>query len=294
MKTGWLVVNHFLQTEKFKELYQLFCQQAEKKGIRLLVKTGAALLCDGMKFLEEMPLPDFALFWDKDIRLAAAMENMGIRVFNSKKAISLCDDKSMTHLVLAGKAPMPKTICAPLTYPGVGYPDLSFVHDAASALGLPMVIKECFGSFGAQVYLVKTEEEAVEKVKNLAGTPFLMQEYVTSSHGRDLRLQVVGNRVVAAMLRKNDSGDFRANITGGAEMYSFEPTEAQKELALSACRLLGLDFAGVDLLFGQDDVPLLCEVNSNAHFKNLLDCTGVNVAAEIMDYIAKTLEAEHD
>ena len=48
---------------------------------------------------------------------------------------------------------------------------------------------------------------------------------------------------------------------------------------------MNLDFAGVDILFGENDEPILCEVNSNAHFKNILDCTGVNVAQCILDYI---------
>jgi glutathione synthase/RimK-type ligase-like ATP-grasp enzyme len=46
-----------------------------------------------------------------------------------------------------------------------------------------------------------------------------------------------------------------------------------------------LDFAGVDIMFGKQGEPVLCEVNSNAHFKNIYDCTGVNVADEIMEYI---------
>ncbi|MBQ9914876.1 MAG: RimK family alpha-L-glutamate ligase, partial [Clostridia bacterium] len=218
MKTGYLVVNHFLQTEKFTELYRRFCRSAQKRGIQLLVKTGAELLQDGRDFLlEKGSLPEFVLFWDKDVRLAYALENMGIRLFNSTKAIFLCDDKSMTHLALAGQVPMPKTLCAPLTYPGVGYGEADFVKEAVKTLGLPLVIKECFGSFGAQVYLIKTEEEAIEKAKSLAGVPFIMQEYVASSHGCDLRLQVVGNEVVCAMLRKNEQ-DFRANVSNGGSM----------------------------------------------------------------------------
>ena len=54
--------------------------------------------------------------------------------------------------------------------------------------------------------------------------------------------------------------------------------------AWMAARAVGADFAGVDLLFGSSGA-LLCEVNSNAHFKNLMDCTGVNTAEKILDYI---------
>lgn len=283
---GWLIVNRFLQTQKFTELYDAFCAAAQKLGAELCLKTGAELLpmiADGIRTDEA--LPDFGLFWDKDIRLAMALETAGLRLFNNSRAISTCDDKSLTHLALAGTVPMPQTICAPMTYPGVGYSDLGFVRKATEKLGLPMVIKECFGSFGAQVHLVHTAEEAEQLVLQLAGRPILMQAYVQSSAGRDIRLQVVGERVIAAMLRHNESGDFRANITGGGKMEPYEPTEEQCALAVRICKRLGLDFAGVDFLFGEHGEPILCEVNSNAHFKNLYDCTGVNTAEAILAHI---------
>ncbi len=293
MKTGWLVVNHFLTTNKFKEHYDWLKKAADNVNIKLLLKTGVDLLneIDSALFAPES-LPDFVLFWDKDIRLATALENMGLRLFNNARAIALCDDKSLTHLSLAGSIPMPKTICAPMTYPNIGYNDLSFVKKAAHALGFPMVIKECFGSFGGQVYLANTLKEATERIASLAGTPFIMQEFIRSSFGRDIRLQVVGDRVVAAMLRYNDAGDFRANITAGGKMKPYMPSDEQTKLALLACQKLGLDFAGVDFLFGENDEPILCEINSNAHFKNLYDCTGINVAESILCYIAKELDCK--
>ncbi|MFW5676022.1 MAG: ATP-grasp domain-containing protein, partial [Acetivibrio ethanolgignens] len=64
-------------------------------------------------------------------------------------------------------------------------------------------------------------------------------------------------------------------------MKAYEPTEEEKRLAVRACQALGLDFAGVDILFGEAG-PVVCEVNSNAHFKNIYDCTGVNVAEHIL------------
>ena len=292
MKTGWLVINHFLQTNKFTDLYERLSQGARQAGLSLIVKTGSDLLyCLSHGFvIPQEKLPDFVLFWDKDIRLAQTLESMGLKLFNSAKAIALCDDKSQTHMALAGFVSMPKTICAPMTYSGVGYSDVTFVRDAISVLGLPLVIKECFGSFGAQVYLCHTEQEAENKAKELAGQPFIMQSFIAESFGKDLRLQVVGDHVVAAMLRYNEKGDFRAGITGGGSMAPYEPSEEQCALAVSVCKKLGLDFAGVDFLFGKDGEMILCEVNSNAHFKNLYDCTGVNVATKIMNYIATVLE----
>lgn len=71
-------------------------------------------------------------------------------------------------------------------------------------------------------------------------------------------------------------------------MESYEPSSEEIDLAIRAARAVGASFAGVDLLFGSDG-PLVCEVNSNAHFKNLLSCTGINVAEEILTFIQKDL-----
>jgi ribosomal protein S6--L-glutamate ligase len=156
-------------------------------------------------------------------------------------------------------------------------------------LSWPIIIKECFGSFGQQVYLVYNKQELKDIVTNIGAKPMLFQEFIQSSKGKDLRLQVVGSQVVAAMYRYSDNGDFRANITGGGKMKAYEPTQRQIDLAVESCKILGLDFAGVDILFGKDKEPIICEVNSNAHFKNIYDCTGVNVADSILAYIIKRL-----
>ncbi len=292
MKTGWLIVNHFLKTNKFSELYERLQQAAKDQGIDLVMKSGCDLLHIIGKGFSKENLPDFGLFWDKDIRLALSLENMGLRLFNPAHAVMVCDDKSLTHVALAGKVPMPDTICAPMTYDAVGYTDLSFIEKAGEQLGWPMVIKACFGSFGSQVFLAHSQKEAEKIVKTLGATPFIMQAFVKESVGRDVRLQVVGDRVVAAMLRYNEKGDFRANVTAGGSMKAYTPTEAQKEMAIKACRTLGLDFAGVDLLFGKNDEPILCEINSNAHFKNLLDCTGIDTAEAIVQHIAQQIDKE--
>lgn len=234
---------------------------------------------------------DFILFWDKDIRLAAYLEQSGYPVFNSSEAIAICDDKSLTHMCLhkAGM-PMPRTILAPMTYANIGYNNLDFLKRVVAQLGFPMVVKECFGSFGMQVYLAHNEEELIEIINKIGGKPFLFQEYIECSSGKDIRIHVVGDQVITSMYRYSENGDFRANITNGGNMKPYEPSEEEKSLAIQCCKAIGLDFAGIDLLFGPDGTPLVCEVNSNAHFKNIFDCTGVNVADYIMDYIAQNLQ----
>lgn len=289
MKKGWLIANTFLQSKKFDEISRWLLCAFEKAGISLILHTNAEFTvqyeANGIHIYFMNELPDFILFWDKDILLARAFETQGIRVFNRAEAIAACDDKLMTHRLLAGYGiRMPRTIAAPMTYANIGYTDFGFLRNIEEAFSYPFVIKEAFGSFGAQVYLIHDRAEAEALLGKLGGKSLLFQEYIAASCGRDVRIHVVGDRVVTAMLRTNNH-NFRANITNGGKMTSYTPTEEQRALAVRACQILGLDFAGVDLLFGEDGAPILCEVNSNAHFKNIFDCTGVNVAEEIAAYI---------
>lgn len=280
--TGWLVINGFLRTHKFSELTELFVSAAGKAGMELVVLANTDILADTGMCLEEKP--DFVLFWDKDIHLGTFLESQGIPLYNPVSSIRICDDKRLTHLALLEKGiPMPRTIIAPMTYANVGFTDLDFLALVERELSFPLILKEAFGSFGEQVILVEDRDGLIRYVKNAKTTELLFQQYIESSRGRDLRLQVVGDRVVAAMYRHSET-DFRANITAGGKMKRYEPTEEECALAVRAAKAVGAAFAGVDLLFGPDG-PLVCEINSNAHFKNLLDCTGVNVAEEIINYI---------
>ncbi len=285
MLHGLMVVNAFLRTVKFQELYGILLEAARRHQIDLTLKTNAQLSCIVATDAFDASAYDFAIFWDKDVILARQLEMRGLTLFNSSSAILNCDDKSLTYLALkqAGIA-IPQTIIAPKTFTMVGYPDLSFADRAAESLGLPIVLKECFGSFGHQVYLLHDREALREKVKELAGTPLLFQRLIAESYGRDARVNVVGGQVVAAILRQSTDGDFRSNLTRGGSMSPYTPSKEEAELAIRATQALGLDFAGVDVLFGKDG-PLICEVNSNAHFKTTLECTGVNMADAIMAHI---------
>jgi RimK family alpha-L-glutamate ligase len=292
MPHGLMVVNAFLHSAKFDELYEILLHSADECGMKLSLRTNAELcaVVDTPAF--DPDAYDFVLFWDKDIALAMQLEQRGLPVFNGAQGILRSDDKAQTYLALkAAGLPMPRTILAPKTFPAVGYPETAFVDEAARALGLPLVLKECFGSFGHQVYLFHDVEALREKVLSLAGTPMLFQELIAESYGRDVRVNVVGDRVAASLLRTSKNGDFRSNLTLGGDMRPYRTDPEQTALAVAAVKALGLTFAGVDVLFGKDG-PLICEVNSNAHFKTTLACTGVNVATEILREIAGRLEAK--
>ncbi len=293
---GWLITNAFLHTHKFSEIHLWLTEAAKKLGVDLTVKTNAEVLVlldadfANAKCTKTNDEPEFILFWDKDIRLAKFLEMKGYPVFNSSEGIAACDDKSLTHLYLQEAGiKMPKTIIAPMTFSNIGYNNLGFLEQVEREIPYPIILKECFGSFGQQVYKADNRQELKDRILSIGAKPILFQEFIQSSQGKDIRLQVVGNQVVAAMYRYSDKGDFRANISNGGKMKSYEPSQKQMDLAVACCNILGLDFAGVDILFGKNQEPIVCEVNSNAHFKNIYDCTGINIADSILAYIIKKI-----
>ncbi len=222
---------------------------------------------------------DFCVYLDKDRYVLKALEDSGIPVFNRYSAIEACDDKMMACLELAGHGfRMPKTIPGMLCYdPGEPVKDSS-VDEIIGKLGLPVVVKECYGSMGKGVRLAKDREELKELMERMKTLPHLFQEFVSTSSGRDLRVIVIGGRTVGGMLRSSDT-DFRSNVGCGGKGTAFEPSPEVCRYAERIADTLDLDYCGIDLLFPEDGGDMIvCEVNSNAFFEAFEAATGKNVA----------------
>ncbi|MBE5730327.1 MAG: RimK family alpha-L-glutamate ligase [Clostridiales bacterium] len=275
-----LVTNGFFLNDKTEEIRRLLADGFSSHGVRPIQLRNSELYAD---VTERLAGVDTVLFWDKDVLLARRIEAIGKKVINCSAALELCDHKGKSAVALANAGiDMPKTIVAPFTYQNIGYTSLDFLSEVTKALDFPIVVKECHGSFGQQVYLAKDYGELCRIVTKTAARPIIFQQYIECGSS-DLRLQVVGDRVVAAVKRTSQNGDFRANATLGGIMTDYKPTADEIELALAAARAVKAEIAGVDILPG--DKPLLCEVNANAHFKRLMDATGVDVASIIAEYV---------
>ena len=231
---------------------------------------------------------DFALYFDKDKYVAEMLEMRGIRVFNSARATAICDDKMLTHITLANSGiPMPTTLSGSLCYNSQGKVDYNHLKKAADILGLPLVVKECYGSYGEQVYLARTMEELIQIVERIKLKPYLFQQYVAASHGRDMRVIVIGGKVICAMLRTSQT-DFRSNAKLGGKC---EPCEVPSDVAAMcerAAKIIGLDYCGIDVLLS--DKPQICEVNSNAMFNAMEQATNINVARKYSEHIVRVIK----
>lgn len=233
---------------------------------------------------------DFCVYLDKDKYVATMLERAGLRLFNSCSAILTCDDKMETAIALSNAGvPMPKTLPGLLCYTPTATVSEATLDLVERELGYPVVVKESYGSFGAQVY--KADDRA--SLKEIAGKVLfkhhLYQQYVATSCGRDIRVIVIGGKVVAAMERRSTT-DFRANIERGGVGYPLDLPPEAAALAIKAAHILGLDYCGVDILYGPQSY-LLCEVNSNAFFGGIEKVTGVNVARAYCEHILQALQA---
>ncbi len=285
---GAVIINGYLDGASFREPADMMVEAGARQGIPMKVFTNDELIVPvgGADALSErLGDIDFIVFWDKDVRLARNMEVCGYPVINCSEAIRVCDDKSLTHLILAEYGiPSIRTISCPMTF-GRSYEGSA--ESIAEQIGFPMVVKDCFGSFGAQVRLID-DIEALKKEMN-GDVPKIFQEFIDCG-GRDIRLEVVGEKVVAAVTRTAPEGDFRANASNGGVMEGYTPTEEESQLAVEAAAAVQADFAGVDILQTKDG-PVVCEVNSNAHIKNLLNATGIDVSDHMIGYIKGLMQS---
>lgn len=288
---GLIIYNGSLHSDKFIDYANMLKQAAIKQGhnVEIIKNNDLFSLINSteLQLLSHKKLTNinYIIYTDKDIYLAYQLEAMGYRLFNSALATEISDDKIKSYQNLAKNSlPIPKTLIAPKNFINPIENNAVFINQVIKEFDFPFIIKEAFGSFGEQVYLVHNKTEIKNVLEEINNRPFMCQEFIKSSFGNDIRIQVVGNEVITAMKRTSKT-DFRANITSGGTMEVYNPSKSEKEIAILATKSLGLDFAGVDLLFGEQDHRIICEVNSNAHIRNLLDCTGVNVADSIIEYI---------
>ncbi|MBN2713622.1 MAG: RimK family alpha-L-glutamate ligase, partial [Planctomycetes bacterium] len=118
-----------------------------------------------------------------------------------------------------------------------------------------------------------------------SGVILILQEFISDSTGRDLRVITIGGRAIACMKRTAPEGSFKANFSGGGTTSAYKMTPEIEWLATEASRIFDLDVAGVDLLFDGDHFKI-CEVNSSPGFEGMESChKGISIAQSIYDYI---------
>lgn len=287
---GVVLVNAYYQTDEIMYQPRRLKEEFAALGAELDILSAEAFpFCvEGGGLRSALTEYDFLIFWDKDKYLLAAAEAAGMPVFNGYRGVTTCDDKMLTFLALADRGiPMPKTLPGLLCYRPEKHV-LSAAADRVEAeFGYPLIVKESYGSLGRGEYLVRDRAELLSVMEEVRLKPHLFQEFIAESAGRDLRVIVVGERVLGGMVRRS-AGDFRSNLARGGSAEAFPVDENTAALAVRIAHILHLDYCGIDFLFGKEGLTV-CEVNSNAFFLGFEKTTGVNVAKCYAEHVLRKL-----
>ncbi len=202
----------------------------------------------------------------------------GTRVWNSPRSLETCVDKYLTTARL-GEAglPVPRTVCTQTAADAMA---------AFADLGGDVVVKPIFGSEGRGMVRLTDKEvawRAFHAIEQTGGVHYL-QEFIRHP-GWDLRVFVLGNRVLASMKRYGH-GDWRTNVAQGGTTEPFELAPQQRKLALDAAGATGAVIAGVDLMCDASGRWVVIEVNAVPGWKSLAATCGIDVAAEVIRFVA--------
>ena len=156
--------------------------------------------------------------------------------------------------------------------------------------GAPCVIKLIEGTQGKGVILAETNKAAESVIDGFRQMKahFLVQEFIKESNGSDIRAFVIGDKVVASMMRQAKEGEFRSNLHRGGSAVKVEISDEEARVAVNAAKALGLNVAGVDLLRSSRG-PLVLEVNSSPGLQGIETSTGLDIANMIIEYIEENM-----
>ena len=208
-------------------------------------------------------------------------EMMGVFSLNESVSIARARDKLRSLQILSRK--------------GLGLPVTGFAHSTKMTQelitlvgGAPLVVKLLEGTQGKGVVLAETNsaaESVIDAFREMDAN-ILVQEFIKEARGSDIRCFVVGDQVVAAMMRTAKPGEFRSNLHRGGTARVVEITKEERQAALDATKALGLNLAGVDMLRSSRG-PLIMEVNSSPGLNGIETATGKDVAGMIIEYLER-------
>lgn len=271
---------------------QRLASAAEGRGHRVTILNTTKLYVDISASRESIhykgkTLPPFdaviprigASITEYGLAIIREFESFGTYVLNSSYGIAHSRDKLLAHQLLArGKVPMPTTAF------GRSMDDTKDIIKIVN--GAPLILKLLKGTQGESVILAETNKAAkavIQAFRSLK-VDFIVQEYIKESSGSDIRVLVLGNKVIASMERRAEEGEFRSNIHQGGTAHRIKLTPEEKKTAIKAVRILGLKFAGVDILRTSRG-PEVIEANSSPGLEGIEGLTKRDIAGKVIEFI---------
>lgn len=265
---------------ELKIIFDSECQMKYDNGPRLIIKNHEQ---EDINIILVRPNPSGRNLEFRSL-IIKQFELLGIPVINNYLAVMRAKNKLKSIQVLSQKKiPLPKTYIVSHS---------KYIDDVISDMGsFPVILKTVSGSHGQGVSIVESKRGLKSIIEMLTKEndhePIIIQEYVKESRGKDVRVFVVGKKIVGAMERiATRRGEFRSNFHLGGRVKIASLSEEEKLIARNAIKACGLDVAGVDII-RTNSGPKILEVNANPGLEGITLATGRDIAGEIIKYTVK-------
>jgi RimK family alpha-L-glutamate ligase len=265
--TGWIIYTE-ADAQRNSGFIDMFIKKFAERGIALSLKIRENLT---VGITDNESLPDFAMVRTIEPLLTKQLENLGVRCFNNYKVSSLCNSKAKTYMYMQKN----------------GIPILNTYIGYYNKEQFPVVMKPNDGHGGKNVILANNRSEYEKAVKLYNGSNFVVQE-VANNRGRDVRVYVVGKKIIAAMLRISDS-DFRSNFCLGGKAVVYNLNEEETALVNKIISLFDFDFVGIDFVF-HNNKAVFNEIEDVVGSRMLYSHTDIDIAEIVTEHIVKSLK----
>ena len=223
-------------------------------------------------------LPRYGPQWQRQGNaVLKELEALGMLSLNHSDAIALARDKLLCFkLFQENRLAFPKSACVESI--------LQLELVVQNEFNFPVLLKQFNSSQGRGVEIFLHKNELLRRASDLYANnvAFMVQEFIAEAEGVDYRLFVLNGKVIASMKRTATEGEFRTNIHKGGNADFYVATQQEEKLAIQAVSLMGLNVAGVDIIYGQDG-PMVLEVNACPGFEGLERVSGVNIAEKMLE-----------
>lgn len=236
-------------------------------GVHLSVTSGQAIA-----------LPDFVINRTIDPLLSRTLEYGGVRVLNSSRIAEICNDKARTYLEVSRLGlPMVDTF----------FMDRQSLKNNPLPFSAPYVLKTVEGRGGAEVYLVRDKDEVFQILDKNPGQRYVAQR-LCGDPGKDVRVFVVGKKIVGAVLRKSQGG-FKANFTLGGTAEAYELNKREQAMVMRIIQHFDFDMVGIDFIFDEKGNFLFNEIEDVVGSRTLSITSDADIVSEYLEHIDQVM-----
>lgn len=281
---GWLIYSEY-EAKRNQNYIDFYLEEGKKREIKfhLLIAERIEIgVKDSVWFLSYDGLaikhPDFVICRIRYPLLTKQLEYMGIKTFNNSKISEIGNDKARTYQYVAN---------ANISIIDSVFCKKGFMKEKLETLSYPLIVKSTGGHGGTEVYLLEKREDISKVLSICQKEDVVIQPYISKSH-QDLRVYVIGKKIIAAVLRTAKE-DFRSNFCLGGDVRLYELSSREKEQIEKVIQLFDFGLVGIDFIIGDQGELLFNEIEDVVGSRMLYQCSNINIVDLYLEYIVNHL-----